>query len=283
MAEGRVVCQAMSATTWEQAAARACEAATPGWTTFRHDQGSVVLTGSGAALVCGTEGLPMLALEAKDPATAWYDPRIHASVPTKYGVAPVLPYGGVAVTPDGTRCEMSERGIYCAASSGAALSLSRDQVSLAGPTGPNRTVVRYVLTTDAAFVTPSRRIVCRIDGDGAICELTEPTFTPPPRPADCDLEWGPRIGVNRTSLGFYCHGDTMAQVAEGSTWGGLYDPRFPAQGVAASGRQGSVLGYGSTISTSRYTCSVAPAGVTCTERPTGRGFTVATGSYQVFG
>ena len=277
------VCQILSTPAWERAVSRPCPVIGGGTTSFRHDQGSVTLGSGGAALVCGTQGLPQLDLAARDASTGWYDGRRDASVTTGYGTVPVLPYGGVATTTGGVRCAMSEAGVRCDDPSGSAFVLSAEQVSLAGPSGSGRVTVRYVAVTGTgAFVTPSGGIWCLVDGgSGAACEVAQPTYRPPAKPASCELDWGHRISVDASGAGFACTGDTFVEsAATGTASTSWFDGSFGGTVGLANGQPGAVLGYGSTLTAGAYTCAVETTGVTCTDR-SGRGFAVARQTFSI--
>lgn len=66
-----------------------------------------------------------------------------------------------------------------------------------------------------AFQTPSGNIHCAAYADGANraelrCDLVQNTARIPPRPADCELDWGDAFGMNnRGQAERICHGDTV--------------------------------------------------------------------------
>src|SRR5262249_61184902 len=72
------------------------------------------------------------------------------------------------------------------------------------------------------------------------CDIREQTSKRPPRPKDCDLDWGDSYSVGVTGSGYLtCHGDTTADTS---------DP---------------VLAYGKTWSAYGFSCVVATTGLTC--------------------
>lgn len=112
------------------------------------------------------------------------------------------------------------------------------------------------------FQTPSKNINCtyyEYDGEPATlaCEVRGYTGTSPARPKDCDLDWNalPSIRERGKAELFACVGDTR-------WW-----PEAP------------VLKYGSTWKYGPFRCSVAPSGVTCTNR-SNRGFVVRRSSVK---
>ncbi len=278
LASGETTCQLLSASLWELAAPRACPVVGGGTMPFAYDKGGIAVTAKGAGLYCGGQALVMADLAQKDPATAWYQAGRDTTVTTVYGTVPVLPYGGVASTPGGQRCVMAEAGVLCTDPAGSAAFVSREQLSLARP---DRTFTRFVTVSQlSAFITPSGGIVCAVDQVSASCEVKEPSYSPPPKPASCQLEWAGRISVGASTTGFLCVGDSMFDLpAVGTPPAGWFDPALGTTVPLPSGRPGAVLGYGSTLSAGSYTCEVAQSGVTCTDKA-GRGFVIAKGSYR---
>jgi hypothetical protein len=67
----------------------------------------------------------------------------------------------------------------------------------------------------SGFLTPSRNIACQaftLDDGGAElrCDLKETQAKPPPRPKDCELDWGDSVGMSaRGTAQWVCHGDTV--------------------------------------------------------------------------
>ena len=110
------------------------------------------------------------------------------------------------------------------------------------------------------FHLPSGNIACGMGPDDyARCEVRNATFSPPPKPADCQLDWGSAVGVEGSAEGaFICHGDTVQ------------NPDAP------------VLGYGESSVVGPIRCDSSAAGVKCENTETGHGFTLAKKKYQTF-
>jgi hypothetical protein len=90
------------------------------------------------------------------------------------------------------------------------------------------------------------------------CEIDDHTWVAPPKPADCPLAWGKRIGfVQGKPPVFSCHGDT------------LHDPNAVT------------LDYGDTHTVNQITCDSEPSGVTCTDASTGHFFRMSHDSYEL--
>src|SRR3954452_11866076 len=59
------------------------------------------------------------------------------------------------------------------------------------------------------FVAPSGNVSCMIDVGGARCDIIDRDWSPPPRPADCEFDYGQGISVNPGEQAqFVCAGDT---------------------------------------------------------------------------
>ncbi|MCX2933723.1 hypothetical protein ORI20_25965 [Mycobacterium sp. CVI_P3] len=108
------------------------------------------------------------------------------------------------------------------------------------------------------FTSPSGNIGCMIDTLQVRCDIRERDWAPPPRPADCEFDYGQGItlGPGR-SPGFVCAGDT-----------------------ALAG--GPPLRYGESISAGVLRCTSTASAMTCTDTATGHGFSIARQGYQFF-
>ena len=119
------------------------------------------------------------------------------------------------------------------------------------------------------FRTPSNNIHCQsfeIDADkggGKVrtvrCDIREISNRLPPRPRDCDLEWGQafELGTDAQPAERLCYGDTVQ------------DPKLPA------------LAYGQTWERGGLRCRSEQSGVTCTNAQ-GHGFELSRGAQRVF-
>ena len=98
------------------------------------------------------------------------------------------------------------------------------------------------------FRTPSGNIGCAIFAGVLRCDIGTGLKPRPPRPANCELDWGFGLTLGRSGrAGIVCAGDTVM------------NPSAPA------------LRYGSIWSRSGITCTSKPAGLTC-RNASGRGF-----------
>lgn len=117
------------------------------------------------------------------------------------------------------------------------------------------------------FASPSGTIACVITSSGDIelvargvrCDIDERDWSPPPRPADCELAYGHGVvlGVGKTAR-LLCAGDT--------TLGGDSEP----------------LAYGDVITAGPMRCESAESGITCRDVESGHGFSISREAYQLF-
>jgi len=108
------------------------------------------------------------------------------------------------------------------------------------------------------FVSPSGNIACAMSAASARCDLQTRTWSLPPRPANCEFDWGGSLKVTGQGPGF------LACVS---------DSPF---GVTA------VLAYGTRSTIGPMTCTSAETGMTCVNTATGHGFSVSRDDYRLF-
>jgi len=133
----------------------------------------------------------------------------------------------------------------------------------------------------AAFVTPSGQIVCELLASGARCDyFAQDKAWDAPEPANCDLNWGWSLYVDRTA-GTSCVGDTIVTTAALNsgfdTWRKPADPTVDWNGIALA-----ALPYGSTLLVDTFRCDSATTGVTCQNQSTGHGFFMSREAYRFF-
>lgn len=91
-----------------------------------------------------------------------------------------------------------------------------------------------------------------------VCEIRDHTYTAPPKPEDCHLDWGDRVSLKPGSAPVvHCHGDT------------IFDAGMPT------------LPYGQTRWAGPIKCEAQPAGVTCTDTPSGHFFRISRESLEL--
>lgn len=136
------------------------------------------------------------------------------------------------------------------------LGLTGSNVATSAVPAPPPTVAD---ATAGGFLTPTGNIGCFVYVDsGARCDIVNRQWSPPPRPADCPLEYGQGLEVSGDGAHFVCAGDTAI------------DPRSRR------------VRYGTSVQQVPYACEVETSGVTCTDSATGHGFFISSGSYRIF-
>jgi hypothetical protein len=142
------------------------------------------------------------------------------------------------------------------------------------PTGPNKQPAPAksisVVPVDVEFThfaSPSGNIACVITGSGdselvtrgVRCDIDERDWSPPPRPADCELDYGQGVvlGVGEAAQ-LLCTGDTTI------------------------GRDTEPLAYGDAITAGPIRCESAQSGITCRDVESGHGFSISREAYQLF-
>jgi hypothetical protein len=108
------------------------------------------------------------------------------------------------------------------------------------------------------FQSPSGNIGCYIAKSGARCDIAKRSWSPPPKPKYCELDWGQGAAVDKHGkAGIVCAGDTALN-------------------------QGPVLPYGHSISKGRFRCASLSSGMRCVNRRDGHGFFLSRESYRLF-
>ena len=112
------------------------------------------------------------------------------------------------------------------------------------------------------FQTPSHNIGCYMskqEGGSVRCDIREHSWTAPPKPAFCDVDWGGGVQVGpKRRASIVCAGDTVL------------DLKSP------------VLDYGQGSRAGKILCASGQAGMRCTNRSTGHGFFLARERYVLF-
>ena len=110
-----------------------------------------------------------------------------------------------------------------------------------------------------SFRSPSGNIGCYMNDENVRCDIRARSWNAPPKPADCDVDYGHGISVGTTGLAdLICAGDTAL------------DPRAV------------VLAYGERNVVGDFSCASAQAGMTCRNTRTGSGFFLSRQRYQLF-
>jgi hypothetical protein len=117
------------------------------------------------------------------------------------------------------------------------------------PTGPPADQI--------AFTSPTGNIGCTLSSQGARCDIDSKEWEPPPKPADCQANWGIGVQVGPESAGLVCAADSVLG-------------------------QGEPLAYGATQQVGPYLCTSSEQGMRCENSETGKGFTLARAAYTTF-
>jgi hypothetical protein len=108
------------------------------------------------------------------------------------------------------------------------------------------------------FISPTGNVACAIDVDLARCDIIDHDWSPPPRPPDCEFDYGQGISISPGEpAAFVCAGDTTFGTDE-------------------------VLPFGDAITAGTLRCESANSGITCRDADSGHGFTLALKAYQLF-
>jgi hypothetical protein len=124
------------------------------------------------------------------------------------------------------------------------------------PPAPTKTV------SLTSFRSPTGNLGCEMytfGSGGARCDIANRTWSAPPRPSSCPLDYGQGLEVNGSGRGrFTCAGDT------------------------ALNPKGTPLPYGEASKVGSFLCISATTGMTCTNTNSRHGFFISIGSYRIF-
>jgi hypothetical protein len=150
-----------------------------------------------------------------------------------------------------------------------AVTVARYEVGEDGdPAEPGRQLLRavalamngavYESTPVLGIRSPAGSTTCVLYVTGVACD-TAAQFTPPPKPADCEFDWGSRVELDDEGARFSCHSDAL--------------------GVEETA---SLLPYGATAQNEAFRCSSSTEGITCRQVAGDAGFRLSRGSYELF-
>ncbi|MCT7659592.1 DUF6636 domain-containing protein [Mycobacterium deserti] len=123
---------------------------------------------------------------------------------------------------------------------------------------PGPTAVQREVQELTGFISPSGNVACMLDATWARCDIIDRNWSPPPRPPDCEFDYGQGISLAPGERAqFVCAGDTA----------------FGAD---------QVLPYGESIAADRLRCESAQSGITCLDSESGHGFSISREAYRVF-
>jgi hypothetical protein len=108
------------------------------------------------------------------------------------------------------------------------------------------------------FHSPSGNIGCALSKGGVRCDIREHSWPTPPKPADCDVDYGGGVAVGRHGpAGYVCAGDTVLNA-------------------------GGTLEYGDRISAGSIRCASKTKGMRCVNLDTGDGFFLSRAVVHLF-
>src|SRR4051794_8059874 len=107
-------------------------------------------------------------------------------------------------------CGGSDSASKSSGSTGPASSPAAGSASASSAPATTTTFVPALVGTgDVFFVSPSKNIGCSLSDSGARCDIGDRTWAPPPKPPDCDVDFGQGVTVVGTSPAtLTCAGDT---------------------------------------------------------------------------
>ncbi len=111
---------------------------------------------------------------------------------------------------------------------------------------------------EAMFRTPSKNIECALTKTDVRCDIVRKSWTPSPKPADCQLDWGNGLSISGGKSTVTCAGDTL---------------------IGSSDR---TLDYGQALKSGTLRCDSDSSGMTCKDEKTGHGFTLSTARGKLF-
>lgn len=139
---------------------------------------------------------------------------------------------------------------------GCSSSDSNDESSPSTTTSSSASLPQYHF---AAFSSPTGNIGCYSAQNETRCDVGEQNWPNlPPKPSDCDLDWGGALAVDTTGAGFHvCRGDTT-----------LGPP--------------DVIPYGEANEVGDFICRSERSGMECTNTTTKHGFQISRTSFRLF-
>jgi hypothetical protein len=130
---------------------------------------------------------------------------------------------------------------------------------LAGMVGTSSASPQKRVRGPHQFSSPSDNIGCELARRFVRCDIMEHRWTSPPKPPDCEADYGGGLAVGAHGKGdFFCAGDTALDPAA------------------------ATLHYGHTIRDGVIRCTSRATGMTCHNDRTGHGFFLSKESYRRF-
>jgi hypothetical protein len=171
--------------------------------------------------------------------------RVLATVAGPTAMLALTACGGSTVTPSGSTSSVAAQTTVSEPATASGKQL--------GPQAADHEV--HELT---GFVSPTGNVSCMVDASWARCDIMDRDWSPPPRPADCEFDYGQGISL-----------------APGE------QPQFVCAGDTAFGAD-EVLPYGQSITAGVLRCESAQSWITCRDVRTGHGFSISREAYRLF-
>lgn len=110
----------------------------------------------------------------------------------------------------------------------------------------------HVVGSVKFFSSPSENIGCLISRTGVRCDIKQKSYREPPRPAECQLDFGRalEVGVADQEAQFVCAGDTVLGA-------------------------GKILRYHTSSVVGKFGCTSRESGMTCYNLETRHGFLIS--------
>ena len=116
-----------------------------------------------------------------------------------------------------------------------------------------------IVTDYTGFASPSGNILCAVDPDNSYvrCDILEKEWESPPRPPECEFDYGIGFDLEEAGAQFSCVSDAIGDID-------------------------LTLEYGQRLAAGGILCESAESGMTCTHTGSKKGFTVARADYALF-
>jgi hypothetical protein len=132
-------------------------------------------------------------------------------------------------------------------------------VGLGDRSFPSAAPVNVRDVDQADFLTPSKNIGCTLSATSVRCDIGRREWAPPSKPADCALDYGNGLYVEKAkTAGFMCAGDSLL------------------------GATKNILEYGYALRAGDFLCDSESVAMRCANQRTGHGFMLSVQSYKLF-
>lgn len=160
-----------------------------------------------------------------------------------------------------------------------------DLPAAAGDRSASGTTSIVVDADQAGFVLPTGNIACSVTDAGAVCQISDKSFTPladhlsTANIAGCDAAEADVIRLAEGRGAWTCATEPVLGAAQVAT-GGFWAEQVGGETLDEDGQTLAVLPYGSSLTVGATTCNSSEAGVSCANSSYGRDFTLSRTSYN---